>query len=72
VKIRIADLPSKRNEEKLLGAMGWETANVHLGSGRRAALRRDMERRTGDWLCDTCERMAAATMADWTRWLQTA
>ena len=32
--IEIADLPKKRDEEKLLYAMGAEATNVHLGSKR--------------------------------------
>jgi hypothetical protein len=33
--IEIADLPKERDEEKLLHAIGVETANVHLGSKHR-------------------------------------
>src|SRR4029077_16907046 len=31
-RIELADLPRARDEERLLRAMGWETANMHLGS----------------------------------------
>ena len=33
-RIEIDSLPAKRDEERLLYAMGWETANIHLGSQR--------------------------------------
>ena len=31
-RIELSDFPKKRDEKKLLYAMGFETANVHLGS----------------------------------------
>ena len=31
-KIELAAVPREKDETKLLHAMGWETANVHLGS----------------------------------------
>jgi hypothetical protein len=38
-RIELAALPRERDETRLLHAMGWETANVHLGSakGRRSS-----------------------------------
>jgi hypothetical protein len=71
-KINLGALRDEEEQEILLYSMGWETANVHLGSGHTAALKRDVERRTADWLCDASERMAAATIADWTRWVRKA
>lgn len=41
-RIELAELPDDRDEQKLLGAMGYETANVHLGTtptARRALAR---------------------------------
>ena len=45
-RIELASLPAERDEARLLHAMGWETANIHLGSRDTAgAVRRDLERR---------------------------
>jgi uncharacterized protein DUF2252 len=70
-KISLGALLDEQEQKLLLYAMGWETGNVHLGSGRGSALRRDLERRGGNWLFDATERMAAATLADWSRWTET-
>jgi len=65
-RIELSMLPVKRDEERLLYAMGWETANVHLGS--RAAIRavlRDLNKRPARWLHRASKAMAAATHRDW-------
>jgi hypothetical protein len=61
--IDIDQLP-RGKEKKLFGAMGRETANVHMGSGRKAILR-DLEDRPEGWLQQAAERMATATIEDW-------
>jgi hypothetical protein len=65
-RIELAMLPAKRDEERLLHAMGWETANIHLGS--RAAIRavlRDLDKRPGRWLHRASKAMTSATQRDW-------
>ena len=57
-RIELEELPRQRDERKLLRAMGWETANMHLGT-RRMGIGRDLKRRPRRWL----ER-AATSMAD--------
>jgi Uncharacterized protein conserved in bacteria (DUF2252) len=66
-RIEIADLPKKRDEAKLLRAMGWETANIHLGT-RRAPVARDVARRRGPWLERAASDMADAVIQDWKDW----
>ena len=66
-RIEIADLPKKRAEAKLLRAMGWETANIHLGT-RRAPVARDVARRRGQWLERAASDMADAVIKDWKDW----
>ena len=67
--IELADYPRRRDEHRLLRAMGRETANVHLGSAdAAAAVRRDLKRRKGRWLHEAAQRMEAATLADWRDW----
>jgi hypothetical protein len=68
-RIELGSLPKTRQELKLLHAMGWETANIHLGT--KAAVRRvlkDLNRRPGKWLRRAAEAMAKATLEDWKGW----
>jgi Uncharacterized protein conserved in bacteria (DUF2252) len=66
-RIELSELPRKRDERKLLRAMGWETANLHLGT-RRAGIRRDLRSRPRRWLDDAAMAMARAVRDDWRRW----
>ncbi len=68
-RIELASLPKERDELSLLHAMGWETANIHLGSRKSvAALRRDLRRRPADWLHVESKKMADMTLADFDEW----
>ena len=70
-RIELGDLPAERDEVKLLRAMGWETANIHLGSKRRKIAKHlaSLERR---WLEHAAEEMAAATTEDFRAWVAAA
>jgi hypothetical protein len=49
--------------------MGWETANIHFGSPRAiSAIKRDLARRTGNWLHKAAKAMLYATQRDWSEW----
>jgi len=68
-RIELGSLPKTRDELKLLHAMGWETANIHVGT--KAAVGRvlkDLNQRPGKWLRRAAEAMAKATLEDWKRW----
>lgn len=68
-KIHLEHLPQKRNEERLLYSMGWETANVHLGTPRvRVHIRKDLKRRKSDWLFEAARAMVKAVRRDWKKW----
>ena len=67
-RVRLNELPRKRDEARLLSAMGWETANVHLGSPDPRAIRADMKRRDKHWLYDVARRLADAIDDDWHDW----
>lgn len=69
-RIELADLPGTRDEARLLAAMGWETANIHLGSGPEPAAwsRADLKRRPEDWLLKASQEMVKATLKDWEAW----
>jgi hypothetical protein len=64
--IEITSLSKKRDEEKLLYAMGAEAANVHLGSKRQTAhILKDLQKRKTDWLRSAARLMSKAIVAEW-------
>ena len=68
-RIALFMLPAKRDEERLLYAMGWETANIHLGN--RAAIPHilnDLKKKSGRWLHKAAKAMVKATRQDWKDW----
>lgn len=68
-RIEIDDLPKKRDEYRLLHTMGWETANVHLGSRNSIkGIRADLAKRKDNWLRDAANAMVKATEGDWKDW----
>ena len=68
-RIELSNLPQGRDERKLLWMMGWETANIHLGSGaQRQAILRDLRRRKSGWLTKAAERMCEVAALDWRKW----
>ena len=68
-RIELAALPRKRDGGKLLFAMGWETANIHLGSRKMyKALRRDLAKRKADWLRLATKTMTKSILSDWKDW----
>ena len=68
-RIELASLPSERDEARLLHAMGWETANIHLGSRDAVgAVRRDLKHQPKGWLQSAAEKMVQATCKDWEEW----
>lgn len=68
-RIELKDLPRGRNRRALLAAMGWETANVHLGThGKRASILHDLKTRNEDWLIKAAQEMAHVTTKEWRLW----
>jgi hypothetical protein len=65
-RIELFMLPARRDEERLLYAMGWETANIHLGSRSAIpAVKRDLDKRPARWLHRATKAMSAAIRRDW-------
>jgi hypothetical protein len=65
-RIELFMLPARRDEERLLYAMGWETANIHLGSRSAIpAVKRDLDKRPARWLRRASKAMSAAIRRDW-------
>lgn len=70
-RIEVTALPKKRDEGKLLYAMGWETANVHLGDRAQIkAVQRDLAARKSVWLKKAAKAMLKTTIADWKDWAE--
>jgi hypothetical protein len=68
-RIEIMDLPGEWDAMRLLHAMGWETANIHLGSSEAIpAVHRDMKQRPIHWLHEAAEKMVLDTQSDWRDW----
>jgi hypothetical protein len=67
--IELCALPEERDEERLLYAMGWDTANLHLGSKERVpSVRKDLGARKGRWLRDAAKATTETTIQDWGQW----
>jgi len=67
--IEIQSLPEERDEERIAYYMGWETANIHLGSPKAVpAVKRDLARRKGRWLHKAAKAMLKTTLLDWKAW----
>jgi uncharacterized protein (DUF2252 family) len=68
-RVGLTQMPRWRDEQKLLRTMGYELANVHLGTGgARTRIQADLHRRKPKWLRQSAENMAEATLADWKEW----
>ncbi len=63
-RIELSALPRERDEFRLLYAMGWETANIHLGSAKPRTLLADFSKRPANWLLDAARKMEKAVRAD--------
>jgi hypothetical protein len=63
-RIELSALPKERDETRLLHAMGWETANVHLGAAKARTLARDLAARPRGWLLKAARQMEKAVLAD--------
>lgn len=67
-RIEMNELPKKRDDYRLLHSMGWETANIHIGSGKTADIRRDLTKRKASWLREAAKAMIKITTHDWKEW----
>jgi hypothetical protein len=67
--IEIETMSGLKDQDKLLHAMAWEAANIHLGtSGSAARILADLDKRRSKWLRTAAKDMAAATISDWKEW----
>jgi hypothetical protein len=66
--IEIATMSGLKNQDKLIHAMAWEAANVHLGTPRAARILSDLNSRSSKQLRTAVKDMAAITIDDWKQW----
>jgi hypothetical protein len=72
-RVLLDELPKRRDEARLLKAMGWEAGNIHLGTrGAARAIVIDLAQRKQGWLRDAATKMARRLRADWKDWRATA
>jgi hypothetical protein len=68
-RVQLEMLPRGHDKQRLLEAMGRETANIHTGSKRAIArVKRDLSKRRDGWLDNAARSMVRATTEDWQRW----
>ncbi len=68
-RIELSELGPERDETRMMRAMGWETANIHLGT--RAAVKdvlEDLKERKPGWLRKSAQKMVDVTLNDWEMW----
>lgn len=71
IRVPLESLSEEKEERRLLRAMGWETANIHLGTPKAIkAVKRDLEKRRSGWLSSALQSMSDATQKDWQEWKQ--
>jgi len=63
-RIELSALPAERDTLRLLHAMGWETANIHLGTLKPRVLLADLKQRPRGWLLQAARRMEESVLAD--------
>jgi hypothetical protein len=67
-KIDLSGFPREKEEGRLLHAMGWETANLHIASRHVPEILADLAKRPKHWLHKAAAAMVKATKADWEEW----
>jgi hypothetical protein len=67
-RIELASLPAKHDAARLLHAMGFETANIHLGSRPAGVMSADLKARGPNWMFRAAAAMVHSVQADWEEW----
>lgn len=68
-RIELPTLKAQGEEMRLLRAMGWETANIHLGTKTaRKTILGHLQKQKAGWLHQASEAMLEAVRDDWKVW----
>jgi hypothetical protein len=71
--IEIETMHGRVDQDRLLNAMAFETANIHLGTARAAKrVMADLKNRRAKWLRSAVKSMLKTTMSDWAEWQKSA
>jgi hypothetical protein len=69
-RIELTELGPERDEARMMRAMGWETANIHLGTrAARKAVLDALKERKPNWLRKSAQKMVDVTLRDWEMWI---
>lgn len=69
IRVPLESLPDEKDALRLLRAMGWETANIHLGTPSAVkTVRHHLDKLPKNWLPHAVEAMTEATERDWKAW----
>ncbi len=70
-RIELVSLEPEKDEAYLLSCMGWETANIHLGTPDISDnIRRWLKQAADDWLYEAAQAFVTAIYQDWDVWKQ--
>ena len=67
-RIELSSLPAKHDSVRLLESMGFETANVHLGTPKIGLVKADLRKRKAGWLHSASLAMVESVTEDWRKW----
>jgi uncharacterized protein (DUF2252 family) len=68
-RIELATLQAPGKELRLLHAMGWETANIHLGTRtKHKQVLSHLSKQRPKWLHEAAADMVTAVISDWKTW----
>jgi hypothetical protein len=68
-RIGLSELGPERDEARMMRAMGWEAANIHLGTRPVVkAVLADLKDRKPDWLKKSARKMVEVTVKEWEMW----
>jgi hypothetical protein len=71
-RVELAELPSERDDAALLWSMGYEAANVHLGTeGAAKAVRAHLKKQKKGWIVSAMAEMTQAVQKDWVAFRET-
>jgi hypothetical protein len=71
-RIELSDLPEGKDERYLAYCMGFETANVHVGTQKPKAILTHLGSAGKKWLDNSAKEMAKAVEHDWKAWASAA
>jgi hypothetical protein len=63
-RIELSALPAEHDILRLLESMGWETANIHLGTLKPSVILADLKKRPRGWLFHAARQMEKSVLAD--------